>query len=408
MTLTEEEKRRMQAQIAALSQMESAGGDISGMTLDNISPPRAPQYAEPAPPPQEAFIISRPEPRDVEVPAMPDMELRAAKNADVDAFNKRALETGFRQLVAGLTGTRAPDAVTPFGTGEADLRARRRAMEVDALRRMEAENNAARTGAYLEAQTKMGLGREQQADISTRRLEEVERANKAKEELERLRIDYKKEADAKRAAAGAAARKSKADAADEKSAEKAKAKGWKDVSELRKEFNAQPIVKGFGTQRQEFEKMKTAVNNPSAAGDLVLIFSLMKVLDPNSTVREGEFAQAQAAGGISDRVRSHIGKVMAGERLTPEQRQDFLSQATNVFAAARAQYDEQASRYRDLASKIGGDPDDVVKTGQQGAAPSSAGGTVKVRQKKTGNVKTLSAADAARFLAKPDEFEEVK
>ena len=119
--------------------------------------------------------------------------------------------------------------------------------------------------------------------------------------------------------------------------------------------------------------MKSAVNNPSAAGDLMLIFSLMKVLDPNSTVREGEFAQAQAAAGVSDRLRSHIGKVAAGERLTPEQRQDFLSQATRVFDAARAQYDEQAGRYRDLAAKIGGDPDDVVSIGSRGksASPTS-------------------------------------
>ena len=37
---------------------------------------------------------------------------------------------------------------------------------------------------------------------------------------------------------------------------------------------------------------------PDAAGDMALIFSYMKMLDPNSTVREGEYATAQDAGSI--------------------------------------------------------------------------------------------------------------
>ena len=36
----------------------------------------------------------------------------------------------------------------------------------------------------------------------------------------------------------------------------------------------------------------------NAAGDMALIFSYMKMLDPNSTVREGEYATAEAAAGV--------------------------------------------------------------------------------------------------------------
>lgn len=384
------ELEKLKAKMAALAQMESAGGDISGMTLDSVSPPSAPRMSEDVPtdevspvsahnrasheanlraidapfsvpkPTESAFVISRETPRTVEVPAMPkvDEELRAAKNADIDAFNQRALEMGFRQLVGGLTGTRVPDAVSQLGTSEADLRARRRAMETDALRRMEAENNAARTGAYLEAQTKMGLGREAGTNLAAQRLSETERANKAREELERLRIEYKKEADARRAAAGAAGKAAK----DQKEADKAERQGRKDVSELRKEFNAQEPVKTFGGIKSAYGKIAAALKNPSAAGDLSAIFAYMKILDPSSAVRESEFANAQNAAGVPEKIRNQFNRMLNGERLSDSQRRDFQMQAEKLYQVEKGRYDEQVARYRELASKMGADPDDIIKT----------------------------------------------
>lgn len=294
---------------------------------------------------------------------------------------------------------------SPSFAGEGIAAQGERAGVSDALRAQEAENNAARTNAYLQSQ-------ERQAETGALRLEgeekkraaaearfgrtqaEVERHNKAVEEAAAAER-------ARRAAAGLAGKDAKA----AKDAEKKEAQGWKDVTELRKEFNAQPIVKSFGTQRQEFEKMKSAASNPSAAGDLMLIFSLMKILDPNSSVRESEAASASNAGGVPERVRNQWNNALSGQRLTPEQRQDFVTQATRIFQSAKSQYDEQTTRYRDLAAKIGGDPDDVVKIDAGGGTKAS--GLVKVRQKSTGATKTLSADAAKRYLADPD-FEEVK
>ena len=41
---------------------------------------------------------------------------------------------------------------------------------------------------------------------------------------------------------------------------------------------------------------------PSGASDIALLYGYMKVLDPGSTVREGEFATASNAGGIPDKI----------------------------------------------------------------------------------------------------------
>ena len=72
---------------------------------------------------------------------------------------------------------------------------------------------------------------------------------------------------------------------------------------LRDEFNKQ--AGDFSALRSNYSKIRTAQKADTAAGDLSLIFGYMKMLDPGSVVREGEFATAQNAGGISDMSSKH-------------------------------------------------------------------------------------------------------
>lgn len=80
---------------------------------------------------------------------------------------------------------------------------------------------------------------------------------------------------------------------------------------------------------------RLAAAQPTAAGDLSLIFNYMKMLDPGSTVREGEFANAQNATGIEGRIINLYNNVIRGERLSTEQRQEFMSQAQGLAVAAQ-------------------------------------------------------------------------
>lgn len=130
--------------------------------------------------------------------------------------------------------------------------------------------------------------------------------------------------------------------------------------DLRKEFNALPIVKNFNEVDAAYGKVKAAASEPSAAGDMALIFGFMKLLDPGSSVREGEYASAQNAAGVPDRVRSQYNSILTGQKLAPEQRKDFLIQAQKQYGIHVGQYSKQAARYRDLAAKNGADPDDVA------------------------------------------------
>lgn len=129
---------------------------------------------------------------------------------------------------------------------------------------------------------------------------------------------------------------------------------------IRGEFVAIPAVKSFSEQSQAFGRIVASAENPSPAGDLALIFNYMKVLDPGSTVREGEFANAQNAGGVDDRVRSLFNQVMVGTRLTESQRADFVSRAQRLYSNAEQGYAKTEKFYKGLAQRAGLKPEDVI------------------------------------------------
>lgn len=135
-------------------------------------------------------------------------------------------------------------------------------------------------------------------------------------------------------------------------------------SKLRKEFTNLPVVKNFSEVRDAFSKIGAAAKNPDAVSDLALIFSYMKLLDPGSVVRETEFATAQNAAGVPDRIRSQFNKVLSGERLAPEQRKAFVGTAGALFNAQKDNYDAAVNDYRELASQYGYEPDRIVKASE--------------------------------------------
>lgn len=143
----------------------------------------------------------------------------------------------------------------------------------------------------------------------------------------------------------------------------------KGETDLRKEFNARPEVKEYRDVANSYRTIQQLQSSESAAGDISLIFAYMKMLDPVSVVREGEFATAQNASGIPDRVLNAYNKALNGERLSPRQRQDFVTQARNIFDVRGRRFGELEREYRGYAEGYGLDPDRVVPQGDGQAAP---------------------------------------
>jgi hypothetical protein len=95
----------------------------------------------------------------------------------------------------------------------------------------------------------------------------------------------------------------------------------------------------YNTQTKPYQEVKSAygrmlASEDTAVGDLSLIFGYMKMLDPGSVVREGEFATAQNAAGVPERIMNVYNRLISGERLNASQRNSFKGQAKGLYNSA--------------------------------------------------------------------------
>lgn len=157
---------------------------------------------------------------------------------------------------------------------------------------------------------------------------------------------------------------------------------------------------------------KITATQDTGAGDISLIFSYMKMLDPTSVVREGEFATAANSGGIPDRVMNMYNKAMNGERLTPEQRSDFRSQAQGLMTAAQKREEEVRKGLMPTVEAYKLDPARVFSIGGDTSAPTGGNDIAmqanqKVQAEKARLGRKLTAAEIQSILT-PEELAAAK
>lgn len=111
---------------------------------------------------------------------------------------------------------------------------------------------------------------------------------------------------------------------------------------------------------QSLGQLLSGAKQQSAAGDISMVFNFMKMNDPNSAVLPGEYATAQNAGGVDERVRAFYNSLLDGQRLTPSQRKDFLMTAKAIFESTIAAKDERARHFTSRAQAYGIDPSLVI------------------------------------------------
>ena len=126
---------------------------------------------------------------------------------------------------------------------------------------------------------------------------------------------------------------------------------------VRREFNG--ITRPFREVHAAYARIE-ATDTSTPAGQMGLIFQYMKMLDPGSTVREGEYATAQNTTGIPGQVRNLYNQVLAGKFLTDEQVNDFQTQAKSLYSAAADNYQKQVDQYRGVAESYGFDADRTI------------------------------------------------
>jgi len=127
---------------------------------------------------------------------------------------------------------------------------------------------------------------------------------------------------------------------------------------MRKEFTK--LSGDFFKQRDAFGRVKASASDPSPAGDFAMIFNFLKVLDPGSTVREGEFKAAGAAGSLPTRIQGAFNRIESGQLLTTKQRGDFVNRAKKLFGSADAQHEKRIGTFANLADQAGVPKEQVI------------------------------------------------
>lgn len=131
---------------------------------------------------------------------------------------------------------------------------------------------------------------------------------------------------------------------------------FKQENTLRDEYNN--LTKDFRVVQDAYNKiLKTS---DTGAGDMSLLYSYVKLLDPGSVVRESEFATAAASGSYGERIQGLVQRVMTGERLPASLRDEFKKEATGIYDAQKLGYENAGKQYTDLANRAKVDPANVV------------------------------------------------
>lgn len=123
-----------------------------------------------------------------------------------------------------------------------------------------------------------------------------------------------------------------------------------DVASLRKEFNDLPEVKNF---RSVVPIYNSALKAPDTrAGDIQFAYTIGKIFDPNSVVREGELKLVGEAATVLQKYIGELRTLTEGKgQLSPQTRQELLetararvSELEAAQQAARNTYERQATQ----------------------------------------------------------------
>ena len=148
-----------------------------------------------------------------------------------------------------------------------------------------------------------------------------------------------------------------------------KSEKFSQASKIRAEISKASKV--FDDTTNAYGRVQAVVKEPSAGGDLALIFNFMKMLDPGSVVRESEFQTAEQARAwvsktdegkhpIPAFIKQGIQKLSTGEKLLPEQRTDLTNQSGNIFRELKGRHDQTMQSFVDLAKRFNLEEADIV------------------------------------------------
>ena len=135
------------------------------------------------------------------------------------------------------------------------------------------------------------------------------------------------------------------------------------------------FVETAGALNKAKAALATADTNPGSA--LAAGTAFMKILDPNSVVRESELGMALNASGWFDRAANIAQTMKSGKVMTPQQKDNLGAAIDDLWAEATSVQRKVDSTYGSRVKQYGGAPERVLMDLGQNDAPTpkaSAGG----------------------------------
>jgi hypothetical protein len=130
-------------------------------------------------------------------------------------------------------------------------------------------------------------------------------------------------------------------------------KGFENEMKLSSAFKQEPIYKDFSDMNSAFGQVISSLDQGTPIGDVAGATKVMKLLDPGSVVRESELGIAMAAAGRMDRLQNYFNNMMTGQKLTPQQREDFKALSNELYAAAGDAYNKKRDEYKKFGDAYG-------------------------------------------------------
>jgi hypothetical protein len=133
-------------------------------------------------------------------------------------------------------------------------------------------------------------------------------------------------------------------------------------TELKLQDDYRTESKGFAETSTAMKKVLGSIDkadtNPGSA--LAAGTAFMKLLDPNSVVRETELGMALNSSGWFDRATNIANQLQSGKIMTKTQKENLKKASEDLFEEAKASQLEVDAAYKQRAEAYGADPSRVI------------------------------------------------
>lgn len=147
-------------------------------------------------------------------------------------------------------------------------------------------------------------------------------------------------------------------------------KVFQQEEKLRKEYlnRTQKYTELGGT----FNNIKTSAASANGPGDIALITSFMKMLDPGSVVRETEFATGRDTAGLYANLQNQLQKAQNGQFLNATQRQQYVNLSQKYLDSAQKDANKVKEGYGNVIKDYNLNPQNIFGNEAPPVAPPAA------------------------------------